>query len=116
MTKQEAKDSFISLEMQGWLRLIDLLYDAIPENIEITEIFEKYANFEVRYKGEENKKFERFVQILKRISSKMCEKCGKLASHTIINNWEQTLCKEHFEEAILGKQMGEYYPEIYPDL
>jgi hypothetical protein len=48
----------------------------------------------------------------------MCERCGKLATLTIVNRWEATLCKEHFEEELKDIRFPEdgYYPEVYPDL
>ncbi len=115
MTREEVKAYFVENESEGWLRLVDLLYDKLPLEIEITEVFQKWGHFEVRYKGE-NKSFEKYLYVLERVSKRMCERCGKLAVETIAGSLVETLCKEHFEQAIVGKKANEYYPEVYPDL
>jgi hypothetical protein len=116
ITREEAKAYLTEIDSAGWLRLIDLLYDKLPPEIEITEVFQKWGHFEVRYKGE-NEKFRKYLYVLKRISERMCERCGKLATETIVGSLVETLCKEHFEWELKNRQSVEYYyPEVYPDL
>lgn len=96
--KETAKKNIQEHCGEGWLLLIDIVYDNIPEGIIITEVFQKYAALEIRYEGE-NKHFEELLDNVKYISEKICEVCGKSAGYTIIDGWETTLCNEHFNSA-----------------
>lgn len=99
MNRQEAKDHISETCGIGWFNLLDIIYDNAPSSVHITEVFQKYGGLKIRYNGD-NHHFEELVDIVYYISQKMCEKCGKSAGLTIIDNWETTLCDEHYDTAI----------------
>ncbi len=80
----------------GWLTLVDIAYDNLPEKVKITEVFQKYAGLKIRYEGE-NEDFQELTEMIYFISQKMCEVCGSSGNYTIIDGWETTLCNQHFE-------------------
>ncbi len=69
-----------------------------PNNIEITEVFQKWAGLKVRCEGED-KNFEELTNMIYSISQIMCEMCGVSGGYTIIDGWETTLCNQHFKES-----------------
>lgn len=84
MDKDTAKKHINETCGSGWLNLVDIVYDNKPENIEITEVFQKWAGLKIRYKGE-NEHFEELTDMIYFISQKMCEICGASANHTIVD-------------------------------
>ncbi|MCU0436534.1 MAG: hypothetical protein MUC49_01385 [Raineya sp.] len=82
----------------GWLNLVDIVYDNVPDDeIEITEVFQKWGALKIRYTGKDEG-FAEMLEHISYISQKMCEVCGKSARETIIGSWVNTLCQEHYEE------------------
>ncbi len=79
----------------GWLNLVDIVFDNQPENVQITEVFQKWAGLEVRFRGEDEH-FKELTQQVYYISRKMCERCGKSGFYTVMDGWETTLCEAHF--------------------
>ncbi len=98
LSKEEAKKFIENTCGKGWLTLVDILYDNCPENIVITEVFQKYSGLEVRFEGRDEN-FEYLKESLNTVSQKMCEICGQSGEYTIINGWETTLCELHFDES-----------------
>ncbi|RDY59843.1 hypothetical protein [Flagellimonas nanhaiensis] len=88
---------------KGWLTLVEILYDNIPTEVSITEIFQKYGKLEIRYEGE-SKHFEELARNLSYISEKICEICGKSGGYSIIDGWETTLCDFHFNTSKAKKK------------
>lgn len=82
----------------GWMNLIDIVYDNKPEDIEIREVFQKWAGLKVDYKGEDMH-FKELTDRIYYVSQNMCEICGKSGGSTIVDGWETTLCAQHFEES-----------------
>ena len=78
--------------------MVDIVFDNQPENIEITEVFQKWAGLQIRFKGEDEL-FKELTQQVYYISQKMCELCGKSGYHTVIDGWETTLCDTHFMQS-----------------
>jgi hypothetical protein len=95
MDKESARNHINATCGAGWLNLVDIAYDNKPEDIEIIEVFQKYAGLKITYEGE-NETFQELTDLIYHISQKMCEICGKSGDYTIIDGWETTLCNEHF--------------------
>lgn len=95
MNREDAKKEFIKTQHIGWLKLIDIIFDTVPEHIEITEVYQKYAWLEVRYKGIDDD-FAYLVEQIRNISQYICEICGKSGAKAIIDGWDMTLCREHY--------------------
>jgi|JI8StandDraft_2_1071088.scaffolds.fasta_scaffold05694_7 hypothetical protein len=82
----------------GWLNLVDIVYDNLPdEDIQITEVFQKWGALKVRYTGKDEG-FAEMLEHISYISQRMCEVCGKSASQIIIGSWLSTLCQKHADE------------------
>jgi len=97
MTREEAKAPFLETEELGWLNFIDIIFDNQPQEIKITEVFQKWARLEVRYEGK-NEQFKELLDMIQYLSQYCCEKCGKSGRHSIIEGWEMTLCDAHYAE------------------
>lgn len=83
---------------EGWLNLVDILFDNKPEGISITEVFQKWGGLKVSYTGE-NIHFEELADTVYHISEKMCEVCGASARCCIMDGWETALCDRHYQES-----------------
>ena len=98
MNRESAIEHIEETSGKGWFNLIDIIFDNKPEDIEITEVFQKWAALKVRYEGE-NENFEFLIDNIYHISQKMCEVCGLSGSYSIIDGWETTLCNTHFNDS-----------------
>lgn len=95
MDREAAKEWILKTCGEGWLNLVDIIFDNKPENIEITVVFQKWAGLKVDF-VDEDEIFEELLDTVYSISQKMCEKCGKSGRKTIIDGWETTLCDQHY--------------------
>lgn len=82
----------------GWLTLVQIAYDNVPEGVAIHEVFQKWGGLKITFKGEDET-FRDLTETIYAISQKMCEVCGQSAGLTHIDGWETTLCATHFEAA-----------------
>lgn len=82
----------------GWLHLVDVLYDNVPESIVITEVFQKWGGLKIDFQGEDEV-FEELADTVYHISQYLCEVCGASAKSCIIDGWETTLCVAHYTAA-----------------
>jgi hypothetical protein len=98
MNKKAAKDGIAENCGNGWLTLVDIIFDNKPDHIEITEVFQKYSGLHVRYQGEDSY-FDELLSAIDTISRKMCEVCGNSGGHTIVDGWETTLCDHHYNSS-----------------
>ena len=103
LNRKEAKKFIEDTSGKGWLVLVDIVYDNCPEEIIITEVFQKYSGLTVRFEGR-NEKFEYLLSSLNTVSKKICEICGQSGDYSIINGWETTLCESHHEESTATKK------------
>jgi hypothetical protein len=79
----------------GWLKLIDEVYDKLPDYIKIVQVYQKFAglNFTIDQHDEE---FRHFLKEIEERSKCICEICGNSGSYAIVDGWESTLCEFHF--------------------
>ncbi|MDF1698309.1 MAG: hypothetical protein P1U56_20840 [Saprospiraceae bacterium] len=80
----------------GWIGLVNMIYDNVPPNIIITEVFQKWATLEIRYEGE-SEVFQKWVDKVSTLSNEICEVCGDFGSYSMIDGWDTTLCDTHFD-------------------
>lgn len=100
---EEAKEFIRKTNGEGWLLLVDIIYDNLPAGIVITEVFQKYGGLEVRYEGQDEE-FEYLVSNIRFISQKMCEICGRSGEYSIVDGWETTLCQMHHDKSEAKKK------------
>lgn len=98
MNKEDAKRHIQETCGSGWINLIEIVFDNKPENIEITEVFQKWAGLKVKFNGE-SEQFQYMLDCIYEVSQKMCEICGKSGHYVIIDGWETSLCHQHYEES-----------------
>lgn len=98
LTRAAAKARILETCGEGWLNYVDMLFDACPEEVKITEIFQKWGALKCRYEGEDED-FELFVEAIHTVSARTCEMCGKNGREAIINGWETAICDAHYEAA-----------------
>lgn len=106
LTREEAIAHIQATCGSGWSNLIEIIYDNVPENIVIKEVFQKWGGLKVSFEGE-NMLFEELVDTVYAISQKMCEKCGKSGGYAILDGWETTLCREHFNTSAAAEKWKE---------
>ncbi len=99
MNRLEAKKWILKKCGEGWLGLIDEVYDNLPRGIEITQVYQKYAGLRVDI-NPESESFEDFLADIEERSYSLCEICGKEASQYEINEWEYTRCTDHCENGV----------------
>lgn len=97
MTKEEAKQFLIEHDEAGWLKFIDSAFHNKPENVEITQVFEKWGALKIRFEGE-SEYFQRVVDKINQRSAEICEICGENGEETVIGGWVTTLCNLHYNE------------------
>ena len=99
MGRQEAKEWISKTCGKGWLKLVDDVYDKLPEGVEIIQAYQKWAGLHFDT-TEHDEQFELYLLEIQRISRETCEKCGIKGFHYVIENWEYTRCREHSENGI----------------
>ncbi len=99
MNKADAKEYILETCGEGWLPLVDRVYENLPAELTITQTYQKWAA--LRFDIEpENEEFEEFLSQIEELSLKTCEKCGVQGISYYINSWEHTRCEEHSEGGI----------------
>lgn len=96
MDRETALAHILSTCGEGWLTLVEIIYNNKPSEVKIQMVFQKWGGLKVEYVGE-NELYEELLDCIYEISQKMCEVCGKSAGITVIDGWETTLCKAHFD-------------------
>ena len=97
-SRSEAKQFIADTCGEGWLPLVDKIYDNLPPNFEVCEIFQKYGALEVctepyQYDNEE---FAQFLSDLNYESGTICQTCGEIGAIHIVDGWMTALCLPHF--------------------
>lgn len=84
----------------GWNKLINNIYNAKPENIEIIQVKEKFGGLRVSagsfYRGQEW--FLDLIDYYEEVSKTICEQCGQPSKIRTDIGWLQSLCEEHYKE------------------
>ncbi len=75
----------------GWLPLVQEVYDHLPKDTIIYEIYEKYGKLTVRFEPD-SAEFQQYVYDIAARSGEICEVCGNKAGEKIVNQWIVTLC------------------------
>ncbi|MEW8187133.1 MAG: hypothetical protein AB2794_19275 [Candidatus Thiodiazotropha endolucinida] len=81
---------------EGWLPLVVKIYDNIPEDVEVTSVYQKWGAlmFDAKPWSET---LEKIHDEIEEISLKTCEICGSSAAEHEINGWIHTRCETHAE-------------------
>lgn len=111
MTREEAHAKLRANRQEGWLPLVDILYDNRPPQVEIEEVFQKWGGLKTDLDGEDER-FEELADQVYYLSAYMCERCGHSARTTVIDGWETALCRAHFEAEEAAEK---YWPEKKTD-
>ena len=79
---------------EGWIPLVEKIYENIPENVEVTSVYQKWGAlmFDANPWNEE---LEKIHDEIEEISLKTCEICGSSATEHEINGWVHTRCEKH---------------------
>jgi predicted enzyme related to lactoylglutathione lyase len=98
ITREEAIEQYKRNGEEGWINLLEMVFDGKPEGIEIRDVWPKYAEMQIYYEGSD-KIFQNLVNKICFISTKTCQKCGKSGRRAEVDGWEMILCDEHFHAA-----------------
>lgn len=96
MNRDEAKSWIKKTCGEGWLHLVDQVFDNLTSEASVTQAYQKYAAlmFDINPYSED---FEKFLEQIEEKSLSTCEKCGSKGYRHIISNWEHTRCAVHSE-------------------
>lgn len=94
MTREEAKDWISKKCGDGWLTLVDEIYDNLPHGIKIKSIYQKWGalNFTASPWTDETELIHDHVESK---SLEICEICGNEGSEVTIDGWVHTRCPNH---------------------
>lgn len=98
ITREEAIEQYKRSGEEGWIHLLEMVFDGKPEGIEIRDVWPKYAEMRIDFTGSD-KTFQNLVNKIGFISTKTCQKCGKSGRRVEVDGWELILCDEHFNAA-----------------
>jgi len=89
-SREEAKQSV----GKGWGNLIDILFDAKPEETRVAQVKEKFGGLRF-YVDNADKDYRALVSKIEGLSYSICENCGKLGETSSRGRgWIKTQCKE----------------------
>jgi hypothetical protein len=97
-TRENAKADITDSCGEGWLPLVDEVYDKVPQHISILLAYQKYAGLKFDTEGSDEA-FEKLLDDVYERSRCICEICGSAGDHSIINGWETALCTYHYHAA-----------------
>jgi len=86
----------------GWSKLIDKIYDKLPQDAYILQIKEKFGGLRF-YVGNVGMDIQNFIDEVEDESYDTCEECGKKGKLREDLGWMLTLCDEHYNEEINKK-------------
>jgi hypothetical protein len=89
LTREEAK----SCVGKGWHKLLDTLYNSMPEDVTVQQVKEKFGTLRFYYSGGD-KIFDAIVSLTETVSGVVCEVCGKNGENKVRLGWYRTLCEE----------------------
>ena len=95
MNREESKSWIKKTCGDGWLPLIDAVYDKLPSGIQVTSVYQKWGslNFDIK---PWNENFGGYLEEIKEKSLELCEVCGAKAEEKTTNGWVNTLCEIHY--------------------
>ena len=79
---------------EGWLHLVDSVYDHIGEKYEVTSVYQKWGalRFDISPWDDE---IDSFLESISDKSLTTCEVCGANGKESRINDWVHTRCESH---------------------
>jgi len=97
MNKQEARDWISKTCGEGWLSLVDEVFNVLPDDTEVKAIYQKWGalNFDV---SNWNEQVQSLHDHIENQSLKTCEVCGKFGVLVEIEDWSHTRCTIHARE------------------
>lgn len=80
----------------GWAKLINALYDNMPESVRVLQVKEKFGGLRFYVVGA-SEEFSNLIDKCEAESEHICEYCGKPGKLRKLS-WIKTLCNEHYED------------------
>lgn len=78
---------------KGWHRLVDKLYDNLPEETYVLQAKEKYGTLRF-YVSSTDKTYFDLISEVEKDSGTICEDCGDPGTVKECNGWLKTLCNK----------------------
>lgn len=96
VAREKAKQWVEENHGDGWLPLVDKVYDRLPEHIRIMEVSERWG--QLIFKADPcDADFEDFLWDIQHESGHICELCGNPGYSMVVENWERALCNPCFQ-------------------
>lgn len=99
MTRDEAKSWIKETCGEGWLSLVDHIYDTLPDKVRVVAVFQKWGALKFTLQVADPA-FEIRLQEVEARSLQMCEVCGQTGGEVIKDGWVQTLCEKHAQRSL----------------
>jgi hypothetical protein len=80
---------------EGWLPLVDEVFENLPPNILITYAFQKWGALKFDLESYDDTAFIEYLDDVAERSLGICETCGAAGIEMIINSWTVTRCDLH---------------------
>lgn len=93
-TRDESKKWIEKTCGTGWLKLVDEVYDELPNDLKIIQAYQKWGSLMFDL-DRENEGFENFLETIEIKSLNTCERCGSVGREVTIDGWIHTRCEEH---------------------
>lgn len=80
---------------EGWLPLVNEVFDNLPPQLSITDAFQKWGALRFDTDPQGDMEFADYLENVAERSSKICEICGAVGIEMVIDNWVVTRCDAH---------------------
>lgn len=91
MTLEEAKKHTSNTRGNGWLPLVDEVFNKLDNKFIITQVFQKWGELWFDFKPYDED-FDTYLESIAEKSKNICSICGDNADEKIINGWVVSLC------------------------
>ncbi|MFZ5637135.1 MAG: hypothetical protein ACOY82_11210 [Pseudomonadota bacterium] len=95
MTRDEAKVHIASTCGDGWLPLVDRVFDALPQGSIVECVYQKWARLHFDIAPTPEAHFRTLLDEVQDSSGSTCEQCGASALECIEGGWLVALCPDH---------------------
>jgi len=103
MNRNESKAWIKEKCGDGWLSLIDSVYDHKPDNVMITDTYQKWGALTFDHKPWDEE-FGNYLDEINEKSMGICEICGTKGEERTVKERVYTLCTNHYQSKLKNNQ------------
>jgi hypothetical protein len=95
LTRLQAREAIRDNCGEGWLPLVDEVFENLPPHISITCAFQKWGALRFDLDAYDDSAFTDYLDDVAERSLEICETCGAAGIEMIIDSWTVTRCDLH---------------------